>query len=161
MLRTTTAFTMVSGGVKTNVLPIDAKAVVNFRIRPGETMQSVTERVRRIVNDTAVAIRDLGFHSDPSPVSDPKGAGFAALARSVREEFGANAVTVTPYLVIGGTDARYWSGLSSQTFRFMGAPIEADGLERVHGTNERAPLASYVSSVRYLVRLVRNTDDIP
>ena len=161
MLRTTTAFTMVSGGVKTNVLPIDAKAVVNFRIRPGETMQSVTERVRRIVNDTAVAIRDLGFHSDPSPVSDPKGAGFAALARSVREEFGANAVTVTPYLVIGGTDARYWSGLSSQTFRFMGAPIEADGLERVHGTNERAPLAGYVASVRYLVRLVRNTDDIP
>ena len=161
MLRTTTAVTMVSGGVKTNVLPIDAKAVVNFRIRPGETMQSVTERVRRIVNDTSVVIRDLGFHTDPSPVSDPKGAGFAAVAKSVREEFGSNAVTVTPYLVIGGTDARYWSGLSTQAFRFMGAPIEADGLERVHGTNERAPIESYVSSVRYLVRLVRNTDDIP
>src|ERR1035437_9572051 len=161
MLRTTPAVTMVSGGVKTNVLPMDAKAVVNFRIRPGETMQSVTERVRRIVNDTSVVIRDLGFHTDPSPVSDPKGAGFTAVAKSVREEFGANAVTVTPYLVIGGTDARYWSGLSTQAFRFMGAPIEADGLERVHGTNERAPIASYVSSVRYLVRLVRNTDDIP
>lgn len=161
MLRTTTAVTMVSGGVKTNVLPIDAKAVVNFRIRPGETMQSVTERVRRIVDDTAVVIRDLGFHTDPSPVSDPKGAGFAAVAKSVLEEFGANSVIVTPYLVIGGTDARYWSGLSSQAFRFMGAPIEADGLERVHGTNERAPVESYVSSVRYLVRLVRNTDAIP
>src|ERR1035437_5442474 len=115
MLRTTTAVTMVSGGVKTNVLPIDAKAVVNFRIRPGETMQSVTERVRQIVNDTSVVIRDLGFHTDPSPVSDPKGAGFTAVAKSVREEFGANAVTVTPYLVIGGTDARYWSGLSRRS----------------------------------------------
>ncbi|MFI5245617.1 MAG: M20 family peptidase [Gemmatimonadales bacterium] len=161
MLRTTTAFTMVNGGVKTNVLPIDAKAVVNFRIRPGETMQSVTERVRRIVNDTAVAIRDLGFHSDPSPVSDPKGPGFAAVAKAVHEEFGTLGVTVAPYLVMGGTDARYWSGLSSQTFRFMGAPIEADGLTRVHGTNERAPIASYVSSVRYVVRLLRNTDAIP
>lgn len=161
MLRTTTAVTMVSGGVKTNVLPIDAKAVVNFRIRPGETMQSVTERVRQIVDDTAVTITDLGFHTDPSPVSDPNGAGFKALAKSVHEEFGANAVTVAPYLVIGGTDSRYWSGRSSQTFRFMGVPIEADGLERVHGTNERAPLGSYTSSVRFLVRLVRNTDDIP
>ena len=160
MLRTTTAVTMVSGGVKTNVLPIDASAVVNFRIRPGETMQSVTERVRQIVDDTTVTITDLGFHTDPSPVSDPNGAGFKALAKSVREEFGARAVTVAPYLVIGGTDSRYWSGRSSQTFRFMGAPIEADGLERVHGTNERVPLGSYTSSVRFLVRLVRNTDDI-
>jgi carboxypeptidase PM20D1 len=161
MLRTTTAVTMVSGGVKTNVLPIDAKAVVNFRIRPGETAKSVTERVRQIVDDTAVTIRDLGFHTDPSPVSDPKGAGFATLAKSVREEFGSNAVTVAPYLLMGATDARYWSALSSQTFRFMGAPIEVDGLTRVHGTNERVPVASFVSSVRYLVRLVRNTDDIP
>ncbi len=161
MLRTTTAVTMVSGGVKTNVLPIDAKAVVNFRIRPGETMASVTDRVRGIVNDTNVAIRDLGFHTEPSPVSDREGAGFKALAKSVREEFGASGVTVAPYLVIGGTDARYWSGRSTQTFRFMGAPIEADGMTRVHGTNERAPLGSYVSSVRYLVRLVRNTDEIP
>jgi len=161
MLRTTTAVTMVNGGVKTNVLPIDAKAVVNFRIRPGETIASVKERVRQIVNDTAVTITDLGFHTEPSPVSDANGAGFKALAHAVRDEFGASGVTTAPYLVIGGTDARYWSGLSTQTFRFMGAPIEADGLTRVHGTNERAPLGSYVSSVRYLVRLVHNTDDIP
>ncbi|MBI3504302.1 MAG: M20/M25/M40 family metallo-hydrolase [Proteobacteria bacterium] len=161
MLRTTTAVTMVNGGVKTNVLPIDAKAVVNFRIRPGETMQSVTERIRQIVNDSSVTIKDLGFHTDPSPVSDPNGAGFKALAKSVRDEFGATGVTITPYLVIGGTDSRYWSGLSSQTFRFVGAPFEADGLTRVHGTGERAPVGAYVSSVRYLVRLVRNTDDIP
>jgi carboxypeptidase PM20D1 len=124
-------------------------------------MQSVTERVRQIIGDSAVTITDLGFHTDPSPVSDVNGAGYKSLARSVREEFGVNAVTVAPYLVIGGTDARYWSGLSSQTFRFMGAPIEADGLTRVHGTNERAALGSFLSSVRFLVRLVRNTDDIP
>lgn len=160
MLRTTTAVTMVSGGVKTNVLPIDARTVVNFRIRPGETMQSVTEQVRRTVNDTSVTITDLGFHTDPSPVSDVNGAGFKALVKAVHEEFGAN-VAVAPYLVIGGTDSRYWSGRSSQTFRFMGAPIEADGLERIHGTNERASLGSYTSAVRYLVRLVKNTDEIP
>ena len=43
MLRTTTAVTMLRAGVKENVLPADAAAVVNFRIIPGESTESVTE----------------------------------------------------------------------------------------------------------------------
>jgi len=160
MLRTTTAVTMVSGGVKTNVLPIDAKATVNFRIRPGETVASVTERVRRIVADTGIAIEPVGFHTEPSPVSDPDGAGFTAVEKSLREIFPDPALLVTPYLVIGGTDARNWSDVSAQTFRFIAAPMEADALTRVHGTNERVKVGAYLTAVRFFERLLRNTDTL-
>lgn len=71
MLRTTTAATMFDAGVKDNVLPISATAVVNFRILPGETVQSVTERVREVIDDDRVEIRDVSSSRDPSPVSDP------------------------------------------------------------------------------------------
>ena len=43
-LRTTTAVTIVEGGVKANVLPIRARAVVNHRIRPGETISSASAK---------------------------------------------------------------------------------------------------------------------
>jgi carboxypeptidase PM20D1 len=160
MLRTTTAVTIISGGVKTNVLPIDAKATVNFRIRPGETVASVTERVRRIVADTGITIEPVGFRTDPSPVSDPEGAGFKVIEKSLREIFPDPGLLVTPYLVIGGTDARNWSDVSGQTFRFIAAPMEADALTRVHGTNERVRVGDYITAVRFFERLLRNTDTL-
>ncbi len=158
MLRTTTAVTIVSGGVKTNVLPIDARATVNFRIRPGETIASVTARVRHVIGDTGIAIEPVGFRTEPSAVSDPTGAGYRAVEKSLREVFPDPRLVVTPYLVIGGTDARNWSDVSKQTFRFIAAPMEADALTRVHGTNERVRLGDYLTAVRFFERLLRNTD---
>ena len=158
MLRTTTAVTIVAGGVKTNVLPIDARATVNFRIRPGESIASVTERVRQIVGDTAVAIEAVGFRSEPSAVSDPNGAGFKVLEKSLREILPDPNLVVAPYLVVGGTDARIWSELSTQTFRFLAAPMPADALQRAHGTNERVGVAGYVTAIKFFERLIRNTD---
>jgi carboxypeptidase PM20D1 len=160
MLRTTTAVTIVAGGVKANVLPIDARATVNFRIRPGETIASVTERVRAIIADTAVAIEAVGFKTEPSPVSDASGAGFRTVERSLREVVSDPGLIVTPYLVSGGTDARNWSDVSSQTFRFLAAPMTDDALKRAHGTNERLETAGYLTAVRFFDRLLRNTDGL-
>jgi len=158
MLRTTTAVTIVSGGVKANVLPIEAKATVNFRIRPGETIEIVTAQVRHVIGDTGVVIEAVGFRTEPSKVSDASGTGFAAIDRSLREVFAGKDLIVTPYLVTGGTDSRIWSDLSTQTFRFLAAPIAADALTRVHGTNERVEVGGYLTAVRFYERLLRNTD---
>ena len=160
MLRTTTAVTIINGGVKTNVLPIDAKATVNFRIRPGETIASVTERVRQVIADTGVRIEPVGFKTEPSAVSDPAGSGFTAIEKSLREVFPDRALVVAPYLVVGGTDARIWSPLSNQTFRFLAAPVTADALTRIHGTNERLGVGGYLTAIRFFERLIRNSDGL-
>ena len=160
MLRTTTAVTIVNGGVKTNVLPIEAKATVNFRIRPGESIESVTAYVKRVIADTGVTVEPVGFKTEPSKVSDASGRGFAAVEKSVREIFAEPGLIVTPYLVTGGTDARIWSDVSSQTFRFLAAPMTADALTRAHGTNERVSLGGYITAVRFYERLLRNTDGL-
>ena len=51
LARTTTAFTIVEGGVKDNVLPKTAKAVVNHRLHPNDDANSVLEWDRRVVKD--------------------------------------------------------------------------------------------------------------
>ena len=38
--------------------------------------------------------------------------------------------------------------------------MEADALTRVHGTNERVALGSYITAVRFFERLIRNTDGL-
>lgn len=161
MLRTTTAVTIIEGGVKANVLPITARAVVNHRILPGETRESVLGYVREVVDDERVQIAILGEEGvDPSPVSDPSGPAFQLLARTAHEVIGEEGLVVTPYLVMGGTDAKYYSGRSENVFRFIPAPVEADALQRVHGTNERMSLEGLYASIRFFQQLIRNSDQL-
>ncbi len=162
MLRTTTAVTIVEGGVKSNVLPIRARAVVNHRIRPGETIETVLERDRRVIDDPQVQAEILGGEGvNPSPVSDPFGPAFTLLARTIRELDPADGTVVAPYLVTGGTDAKYYAGRSPAVFRFLPAELEPDALGRIHGTDERTPVEGYLDSVRFFRRLLKNLDALP
>lgn len=159
MIRTTTAATIIGGGVKANVLPITASATVNFRIVPGETMQSVLERVRNVIDDDRVDVSIKGDEGvDPSPVSDPTAPQFQMLARTIRQVVSDENVVVAPFLVPGGTDAKYYSGRSSNVFRFIPAVLEADAMKLAHGTDERMPIESYVNSIRFFQQLIRNAD---
>lgn len=161
MVRTTTAVTMVEGGVKANVLPITARAVVNHRIVPGETRETVLERVRRVVADERVQARIAGEESvDPSPVSDTEGPAWRMLSRTIRQVMANSDVVVAPYLVMGGTDAKWYSGRSDAVFRFLPAPVGPEVLELAHGTNERVSVEGLAASVRFFQQLIRNADGL-
>jgi carboxypeptidase PM20D1 len=162
MLRTTTAATMFEAGVKDNVLPITAEAVVNFRIRPGETVESTLDRVREVIDDSRVVVTRLyeGGAQDPSPVSDPNSQAYRLLARSIRESLGLGDVPVIPYLLVGGTDARYYAGRSSNVLRFLPVDFGDAGLEAIHGTDERIPVEGFAGAVRFFHRFIRGLDTL-
>lgn len=159
MVRTTTAVTMVEGGVKANVLPITARAVVNHRILPGETRESVLARVREVVADDRVQVGIYGDDGvDPSPVSDPDGPAFRMLSKTIRQVLAGERVVVAPYLVMGGTDAKHYAGRSDAVFRFLAAPVGPDALALAHGTNERMSVDGLVQTIRFFEQLIRNSD---
>jgi len=158
MVRTTTAATIINGGVKSNVLPIEARAVVNFRIIPGETVETVKERVRQVVADDRVQISGAG--RDPSPVSDPEAPAFQMLATTLRQLVPGDDLLVAPYLVMGGTDARYYAARSDKVYRFFPAIIGDGDLARVHGTGERLAIESFALGVRYFYQLIKNSDKL-
>lgn len=157
-IRTTTAPTIFQGGVKENQLPAVARAVVNFRILPGETVASTVEHVRRTVADPAVGVDVLGEGNDPSPMSDANSAAFAYLARTIRAT-NPDAL-VTPFLVLGGTDARHYTDLSRNVFRFSPYRTGPDDLARFHGTNERISVQDYAGMIRFYIELLRGLDGL-
>lgn len=152
MMRTTTALTMVNAGVKDNVLPGRAEAVVNFRILPGDTIESVQAAVKRIVGDEGIEVTPLGTGFNPSRLSTSRSDSFKLIERTVREVF-PDAI-VAPGLMLAASDARHFDGISEASFRFMPIRFDSADLQRPHGTDERIAVDQLVDMVRFYHRLL-------
>jgi carboxypeptidase PM20D1 len=139
------------GGVKANVLPQHAEALVNFRILPGDSVAGVVEHCRRVIRDPGVSIGLDGTTAEPTRVTGP-GPAFdliADLARAV-----VPGIAVTTGIVPGGTDSRHYDGLAATRCNF--APIVLDGpdLARIHGTDERLSRINYARLIDFNRRLL-------
>ena len=155
MVRTTTAATIFQAGTKDNVLPTHARAMINFRILPGDSIRTVTEHVTRVVDDNRVAINMSGrFSAEPSRVSRVDSDAFRVVQRTIRSIV-PNAI-VAPYLVVVVTDARHYADLSENTFRFLPLRLGSDDLKRMHGIDERVEIREYENAIRTYRQLVVN-----
>lgn len=152
-VRTTTAITMMNSGVKENILPAQARAVVNFRILPGDTIKDVINHTHSVMNDERIQIQPLSIQQAPSVVSDTTSASFKLLNQTIRNVY--PNTTVAPYLVVGATDSRHYAGLSNNIYRFMPIKMKPDDLKRFHGTNERILVENFSSMIQFYVQLMK------
>lgn len=151
MVRTTTAPTVIHGGVKANVLPQKAEALINFRILPGDSVQSVLAHCRRVIKDDGVDLELVGMSSEPSTPRSP-GPWFDTLADLAREV--VPGIGVTSGLVPGATDSRHYDELADTRCNFAPIILTGADLERIHGTDERISRANYARLIAFNRRLI-------
>lgn len=149
---TTTAPTIIQGGVKNNVIPTVAEATINFRILPGETIESVQAHIQNIVGEK-IRVEPVGFLTNPSPVSGIDSEGFKTLEKTIRSVF-PDAVVV-PGLVGGGTDARYFYDISEDVYRFYPIRINSESMTRFHGIDEKISKEEYLEMIEFTYQLIR------
>jgi len=139
VLRTGISATLVNGGIRSNVIPTEATATLNIRTLPGQSIDSVVGRLRRIVNDTSVSltITERGEDAPPSDFTSPM---FSAIAETVKEL--APSMVTVPYLSTGATDSARLRQLGMQAFGVLPFPMNQDDEDRMHGNDERLPLAA-------------------
>lgn len=139
VLRTGISATLVQGGIRTNVIPTEAVATLNIRTLPGESIDSVVMRLEQAVNDPLVSLTivDRGEDAPPSDFESPM---FVAIAETVKE-IAPDMVTV-PYLSTGATDSARLRQLGMQAFGMLPFPMDQEDEDRMHGNDERVPLAS-------------------
>jgi len=152
VIRTTTAVTMFDAGIAHNVLAARAKAVVNFRILPGDTVETVQAHVRGVVDDPGIAVRCTEDCWDPSPTSRTDVPAFTTLERAIVQVW--PEAIVSPSLVVGATDARHYAGVADDVYRFLPIPMRDEDRARLHGTDERIAVADLASAVRFYQTLL-------
>lgn len=156
-LRTTTAPTLFHAGVKDNVLPQQATAVVNFRIRPGDSIAGVLAHVRTTVDDETVEIEPYSaFGSEPTAPAPWEDVAFLAIERALRRVSPEPDLIVAPYVTNGATDARHYAALTHKLYRFAPFKLQPDELAALHGTDERIAIGEHARGVRFYLALLRD-----
>lgn len=146
LLRTTTAPTMLESGVKSNVLPQEAQAVVNFRIKPGDTGQDVLDHLSSVISDKRVELRSLE-RIDPISASSSESRIFETIVRSIRQV--DPEILVAPGLMLALTDSRHYAPLSENIYRFTALRMGPADLLRLHGRDERITISNYAEVVAF------------
>lgn len=159
---TTIAPTMVAGGSQQpNVMPQDMRAVVNFRLAPGTTVDDAVAHCREAVVDLPVEFRVLQGN-DASAEGRHDGYGFEKLSQVLGRYFcdpgTGEPVVFVPSISRGATDAHNYERICDTCMRF--APFlatEAEEARGIHGTDERLLCRSYVQGVRTIIRMIEET----
>lgn len=153
-VRTTTSPTIFEAGIKENVIPTASRAVVNFRIIPGETVTTVKEHIIATINDDRIAVDLKGKGFDPSPISPIDGEAYKMISRSINEIY--PDVVIAPNLVIGATDSRHYVDLSNNIFRFAPFHLTPNNMNCFHGVDERASVAEFENAIRFYRQMIVN-----
>ena len=152
MTRTTCVATLISGGTRDNALPVAAKATVNCRIMPSETIESVRDTLARLAKGLAdvAVIEDFGI----GPEVPNAGPVRAAVEKATQAVWGAD-VPVIGRLGLGASDSRFLRKVGIQSYG-IGVMAKPEELTRnAHGPDEAAPASSFPRGYEFLRAIVR------
>lgn len=156
--KTTIAPTIISGGVKDNVIPTSASVIINFRIMTGDDPKEIKKHIINTINDSRISVEELNPPNLPSPVSDFNSVSFKLIKKTILQIF-PDAV-VTPGLVGGGTDTKHYQKISNNAYRFYPLRLNKDNITGLHGINERVSIDNYKEIIQFVYQLVINQNSI-
>lgn len=152
MLHDTVTPTMLEAGVRVNVVPSEARANLNVRLMPGDTIQDTIAQLSKLVSDPQIHFElapNGGENAPPSSLDTPL---YEVIERAGQQDF--PGAVVLPFLSTGATDSAQLRLHNVQAYGLLPFPLtEADQL-RMHGDDERIPIASFHQGVAFLYHVV-------
>jgi acetylornithine deacetylase/succinyl-diaminopimelate desuccinylase-like protein len=152
MMRDTIAPTILQAGLRSNVIPSDARAVLNVRLLPGDTIDVLLRDLNKVVDDPAVKLEVMPDSGLAAPNSSIETDFYALLTRVCAKEFGG--APVLPMMSTGATDSAQLRLHNVQAYGLRAVPLTEEDDARVHGDDERLPLASFAKGVDLMTRIV-------
>lgn len=150
LLRTTCVPTLLSGGTRVNALPAEAKANVNCRILPDETVEAVRKRLQELAGpDVKVTPAGEMGASGASPLDGDAAATIAETAKRFWPK-----LLVVPTMSTGATDSRFLRRRGIAAYGVNPVAVSEEDKRRAHGMDEKIPAASLDSGLAFFERLV-------
>jgi acetylornithine deacetylase/succinyl-diaminopimelate desuccinylase-like protein len=152
MLRDTIAPTVLTAGVANNVIPGEAHANLNVRLLPGDTIEVVVSELTKLVDDPQVKLEVKPNGGLAAPPSSLESDFYAVISKVLVQEF--PGATVLPFQSTWATDSSQLRLHNVQAYGLVPFPLTEEDLKRMHGDDERIPLAAFDKGVDVLSRIV-------
>ncbi len=152
LMRTTVAFTQMSGSKAANVIPPEATMVSNMRLNPMDTMDSAVEYIKNIVNNDNIEISVIDG-MNPSRVSELDCEAYNKVATAVASTW--KGCIVSPYLMVQCSDSRHYGRISDKVYRFSAMDLTSEERATIHGNNERIRIQAVNKTVEFYIRLIK------
>ena len=155
MLKTTIAFTMQSGSDAFNVLPQEATLGANMRFIPHQGMEESLAIVRGIAEKHGLTM-EVCQASDYTPSADIKGKAFRFVRERIEETF--PGLPVSPYVMTGATDSRFYQEICPNVLRFAPVIYGPEQMKGMHGLNENIEYNCLPGCVDFYKNVIRKAE---
>ena len=153
LLKTTVAFTQQAGSDGTKVMPQDASLVINLRYIPHQGMEESEAIIRRIAEKYDLSVERIADNHDYLPPVSIESDAYHFVERVIGEVF--PKLPVCPYVMTGGTDARFYQEICDACIRFSPVVYGPAQMKGMHGLNENIDTYSLPGAVDFYKAVVR------
>jgi acetylornithine deacetylase/succinyl-diaminopimelate desuccinylase-like protein len=137
-LHNTVNATIVSGGLKVNVIPSEVRVQLDGRLLPGFGPEDMVRELHEVIgSEPEIEVTLVGPAQPEIDLSQ------FDLFAAVLKEADPGCVPV-PSLVTGGTDARHFARLGIRTYGFLplNVPPDFNSSPTIHAADERVPVSA-------------------
>ncbi len=152
MLRDTISPTMLQAGIRQNVIPSEARAVLNIRLLPGNNVDPLLAKLKQAVNDPQIRFEVEPNAGQTAPSSSLTSDLYASIGRVAAKQF--PGTPVVPFMSTGATDSIQLRLRTVQAYGLLPFPLAEEDFLRMHADDERIPIASFRKGVGFLYGVV-------
>lgn len=154
MLRDTISPTMLQAGIRVNVIPAEARGTMNIRLLPGNQIEPLLGKLRTLVNDPQIRLEVQQTDEETAPSSAVESELMTSITRVTVQTFpGAVAF---PAMDTFATDSARLRLRSVQAYGLLPFPLTSEDEWRMHGEDERIPVASFQKGIEFLAAIVND-----
>lgn len=153
MFKTTIAFTTAKGANGLNVLPEEAFVTANVRFIDHQGPKEMMEIFKKIARKFDIEVELLNPVGD-CQVVNYKSDEFKLLENIIEKTF--DNVKPSPYTLTGGTDARFYTPICDNVFRFAPLEINQQQLSSVHAIDENICINTLPTGIDFYKNIVKS-----
>ncbi len=152
MLRNSISPTILKAGVRSNVIPSEARATLNIRLLPGESIQDLVEEMKKLVDDPQVRFEIAPLTTQPAPPSSLDTDLYQAIEHATATVF-PGAATV-PLMSTWATDSAALRVRKVDCYGLVPFPLTEEEIARMHADDERIPVPAIQKGIEFVYRSV-------
>jgi acetylornithine deacetylase/succinyl-diaminopimelate desuccinylase-like protein len=147
LLRDTLSATVLTAGVRHNVIPTEARALLSLRTLPDHRAEEVIAGLRALIDDPHVSL-SVVTDGCAAPASSHESPAFVAL----RETLGDldDRIVAVPYLSTGATESAFLRRHGVQCYGILPFPLPDEEEGRMHDHDERLSVDAFGFGVQLL-----------